>query len=91
MNENRFKYRVNGEHWRFIDTLNGDETNQISDVTLLANQLYDSNRRLHKANENISNEIIHFRLSLIEAIHHERTDMGKSSLKQLAKSLGVEY
>lgn len=47
--------------------------------------------KLQKEKNSLIKDYLHFKRNLLAAIHNERTDMGKSVLKQFADKVGVKY
>lgn len=54
-------------------------------------KLQHENTKLRKEKNSSIKDYLHFKRNLLAAIHNERTDMGKSVLKQFADKVGVKY
>lgn len=99
ISEKEFDEKVEYEDYQaFVDSMQGDE------VVDRLNALHEENQALkHQRQESINeiaviaikykalqDENTHFKNLIQEAYVNERTEMGKSVLKQLADNLGVE-
>lgn len=92
MTEKRFTlaYSDDTEKSKWWAVRDGDITLWKEEVVYLLNQLHEENEQLLKENKRLYEDNIRVKQLITEAYETERTELGRSTLKNLLLNLGVD-
>jgi regulator of replication initiation timing len=86
MTEKQFKINTSEIGYIYIDNLKGEHMSWV-ELEKTLNRLYAQNKELFKENKELKKENQHIKNTIQEAYKNERTQLGKSILKQLMEAI----